>query len=129
MYEFEYQDGHTAALAANLISENLFAQVDEEGNRSVLFDEIVDVRTDGTQVLQQDAFVKTSSVTQRQVITTEGWEVNIKRKDGSTTWNKLKDIKDSYPVQLAEYAVENRVSFLMLPKIGRASCNIKKSNS
>ena len=23
---------------------------------------------------------------------------------------KLKDIKDSYPVQLAEYAVENRVS-------------------
>ena len=31
-------------------------------------------------------------------------------KDGSTTWNKLKDIKDSYPVQMAEYAVENRIS-------------------
>ena len=33
MYEVEYQDGHTGLLAANLIAENLFAQVDEEGNR------------------------------------------------------------------------------------------------
>ena len=97
-------------MAVNLIAENLFSQVDEEGNRSVLFDEIVDVRTDGTQVLQQYAFVTTSSGTQRQVITTKGWEINLKWKDGSTTWNKLKDIKDSYPVQPAEYAVENRVS-------------------
>ena len=48
MYEVEYQDGHTAALATNLIAENIFAQVDEEGNCSVLFDEIVHVRTDGT---------------------------------------------------------------------------------
>ena len=28
--------------------------------------------------------------------------------DGSTTWNKLKDIKDSYRVQMEEYTVENR---------------------
>ena len=95
MYEVDYQDSHTAVLAANLIAENLFSQVYEEGNRSVLFDEIVDVRTDGTQVLQQDAFVTMSIGTQRQVITTKGWEVNLKCKDGSTTWNKLKDIKYS----------------------------------
>ena len=95
MYEVEYQDGHTAALAVNLIAENIFAQVDGEGNRSVLFDDIVDVSTDGTHVLQQDAFVTTSSGTQRRVITTKGWEVNLKWKDGSTTWNKLKYIKDS----------------------------------
>ena len=29
MYEVEYQDGHAAALASNLIAENIFAQVDE----------------------------------------------------------------------------------------------------
>ena len=28
MCEVEYNDGHTASLAANLIAENLFAQVD-----------------------------------------------------------------------------------------------------
>ena len=110
MYEVKYQDGRTAALAANLIAENIFAQVDEEGNRSVLFDDIVDVRTYGTLLLQPDAFITTSSGTQHQVTTTKGWEVNLKWKDGSTTWKKLKDIKDSYPVQLVEYVVENRVS-------------------
>ena len=78
MYEVKYQDDHRAALAANLISEYLFAQVDEEGNRSLLFDEIVDVRTYRTQVLQQDAFVTTSSGMQRRVTTTKGWEVNVK---------------------------------------------------
>ena len=90
MYEFKYQDGHRASLAENVIAENIFAQVDEEDNRSVLFDKIVDVRIYGTQVLQQDAFVTTSSVTQRWVTTTKGWEVDLKRKGGSTTWNKLK---------------------------------------
>ena len=78
MYEVEYQDGHTAALSANLVAENLFAQVYEEGNRSVLFDEIVDVSTYGTQVLQQYTFVTTLSGTQRRVTTTKGWEVNLK---------------------------------------------------
>ena len=97
MYEIEYQDGHTEALAANLISGDLFTQVDQEGNRSVLFDEIVDVRIDGTYLLQQYEFVTMSSGTQRRVTTTKGWEINIKWKDGSTTWNKLEDIKDLYP--------------------------------
>ena len=78
MYEVESQDGHTAALEVNLIAENLFAKVYEEGSLSVLFDEIVYVRTDGTQVLQQDAFVTTSSGTQHRVTTTKGWGVNLK---------------------------------------------------
>ena len=94
MYEVEYQDCHTSILKANIIADNIFAQVDEEGNCSVLLDDIVDVRTDGTQVLQQDAFVTTSSGTQHRVTTTKGCEVNLKWKDRSTTWNKLKDIED-----------------------------------
>ena len=110
MYKVEYKDGHMAALVANLIAENLFAEVDKEGNRSVLFDDIVYVRTYGTQVLQQDTFVTTSSGTQHRVTTTKGWEVNLKWKEESTTCNILKDIKYSYPVQLEDYAVENRIS-------------------
>ena len=33
----------------------------------------------------------------------------VQWKDGSTTWSKLKDVKDSYPVQLAEFAVQNKL--------------------
>jgi hypothetical protein len=95
MYEVEYPDGHKASLAANAIAENMFAQVDDEGNRHVLFEEIEDHRTDGTKVKQQDAFLTTSNGNQRRTETTEGWEILIPWKDGSTTWVSMKDIKNS----------------------------------
>jgi hypothetical protein len=31
-------------------------------------------------------------------------------KDGSTTWVALRDMKNSYPVQLAEYATQRRIA-------------------
>ena len=46
MYEVECADGHKASMAANTIAINLFAQVDEDGNRHVLFNEITDHRSD-----------------------------------------------------------------------------------
>jgi hypothetical protein len=110
MYEVEYPDGHKASLAANAIAENMFAQVDDEGNRHVLFEEIVDHRTDGSEVKQQDAFIQTRSGTKRRKETTKGWEILVQWKDGSTTWVALKDMKNSYPVQLAEYAIHNRIA-------------------
>ena len=110
MYEVEFQDGHKASLAANVIAENLYAQIDDEGNRQVLFQEIVDNRTNGKQVLQQDAFIVNRSGTKRRRETTIGWELLVRWKDGSTTWVALKDLKESYPVQLAEYAVQSRLA-------------------
>jgi hypothetical protein len=110
IYEVEYPDGHKASLAANAIAENMFAQVDDEGNRHVLFQEIVDHRTDGSEVKQQDAFVLTRTGTKRRKETTQGWEILVQWKDGSVTWVTLKDMKNSYPVQLAEYATQRRIA-------------------
>jgi hypothetical protein len=110
MHEVEYPDGHKASLAANAIAENMFAQVDDEGNRHVLFDAITDHRTDGSKIKQQDAFVHTRSGTQRRKETTRGWEILVQWKDGSTTWIALKDMKNSNPVQLAEYATQRRIA-------------------
>ena len=42
VYEVEYQDVHKVSLDVNTIAENIFSQVDEEGNRLVLFYDIVD---------------------------------------------------------------------------------------
>ena len=110
IYEVEFQDGHRASLAANAIAENLFAQIDGEGHRQVLFEEIMDHRTNGKQVLQQDAFIVNRSGTRRRRETTIGWELLVRWKDSSTTWIALKDLKESYPVQLAEYAVNSRIA-------------------
>ena len=54
-YEVEYLDGYKASLAANVISKNLFEQVDEEGNRFVLFDWIVDHSVDNIKTMHQGA--------------------------------------------------------------------------
>ena len=40
IYEVEYSDGNRTSLAANVIAETLFAQVYDEGHRSVLLQEI-----------------------------------------------------------------------------------------
>ena len=107
IYEVEYCDGYVLAMASNVITENLFTQVDQEGNRFLLIKNITKTRTNGTKTLQQDAFVIIKSGTKRRKNKIEGWEVYIQWKDISTTWNKIKDIKDSYPLQMVGYAVNN----------------------
>ena len=37
-------------------------------------------------------------------------QILAKWKDGSTTWVSLRDMKYSYPVQTAEYAVQSQLS-------------------
>ena len=110
MYEVEYADGYKTSMAANTIAENLFAQVDEEGQRHVLFDEIIDHRVNQDAVKQQDAFIVNSKGIKRRKETTIGWEILVQWKDCSTTWVPLKDMKEAYPVQMAEYAVQARIS-------------------
>ena len=110
MYEVEHLDGERASLSANHIAENLFAQVDDEGNRQVLMKEIIDHRMNGQEVKHQDAFITTKTGTKRRRETAKGWEILIEWKDGSMNWVALKDVKESYPVQLAEFAISNCIA-------------------
>ena len=66
MYEVEYHDGYVAAMAANLITENLFTQVDQEGNIFVLIESIIDTRNGGSHALHKYAFVISKSGTKKK---------------------------------------------------------------
>ena len=57
MYKVKFMDGEKSSLLANYIAENLFAQIDDDGNCQVLLNEIIDHHTTGCQVMQQDAFI------------------------------------------------------------------------
>jgi hypothetical protein len=37
--------------------------------------------------------------------TTNGWHLCVEWKDGNTSWERLADLKESNPVEVAEYAV------------------------
>ena len=41
--------------------------------------------------------------------TTQGWKLCIEWKDGSTTWEPLKDLKEFNPIEVSEYAVANTI--------------------
>ena len=42
--------------------------------------------------------------------TTKGWQLLVQWKDRSTSWTPLKDLKESNPVEVAEYAVANKIA-------------------
>ena len=102
MYEVQYLDEEKALLATNNIAEILFAQIDGDGNHQVLMDGIIGHRSNEHVVKQQDAFLITKTGSKRRKETTKGWELLIRWKDSGKDWVALKDIKESYPVQVAE---------------------------
>ena len=101
VYEVEFLDGTKESLSANIIAENLLAQVDEEGHRQLLMDEIINHRKNADAIEKKDGLYVTRQGTKRHKVTTRGWELCVQWKDGSSNWVALKDLKHAYPVELA----------------------------
>lgn len=104
-YRVEFDDGEVTELAANVIAESMYAMCDDEGERILLLDSFVDFRKSDTALTVADQKFVDSRGTVQYKRSTRGWEICCQWKDGSTTWEKLKDLKECYPVQAAEYAV------------------------
>ena len=108
-YEVEFEDGHQAEYFANVLAENLFSQVDDEGREHLLIKEITGHRTNSNAVTTEDGYVTTKSGRRYPKKTTIGWELCVEFSDETTDWLPLKDLKESHPVQVAEYAESNRI--------------------
>ena len=88
----------------------MFSQVDSEGRSHLLLNEINDHRKDNSAVSKDDAFFVSRSGRRCRRRTTKGWELNVLWKDGASTWVPLRDLKESFPVQTAEYAIANKIA-------------------
>jgi hypothetical protein len=108
-YQVEFDDGDVLEYSANVIAENLYSSVDREGKRHVLLDSIIDHKTEANAMKKEDAFVELKGKRVRRM-TTQGWRMCVQWKDGSTSWENLKDLKESYPLQIADYAVTNSIA-------------------
>jgi hypothetical protein len=115
IYDVEFADGQMAELAANVIAQSMYAMCDAEGNQYLLLEGIVDHRKDDTAVERADMYVQRGSNRQLKK-TTKGWKLCVEWKDGSTSWERLANLKESNPVEVAEYATthgkENEPAFL-----------------
>ena len=108
-YLVEFPDGAELEYTANTIAENMWAQCDIDGNQWLLMEAIVDHRSDKTAVRKQDATIIVNGRKQ-QIKTTRGWELCVEWKDGTTTWQRLADMKESNPVKVAEYATAQGIN-------------------
>ncbi len=95
----------------NVIADNMYAQVDDEGNMFQLLSEIMDHRKDGTAINILDGMITSRNGNVKLKIMTIGWELLVMLKDQSMSWVPLKDLKVSNPVELAEYAVADEPAF------------------
>ena len=103
VYDVMFPDGSVSQYAANIIAENIYSQIDEAGYRYQLVECILDHKKDGRAVPKSEGYVisKNGNKTKRQ--TTKGWYFKVKWRDGTDSWVALKDLKESNPLQVAEY--------------------------
>ena len=60
-YEVEFTDGTHEKYQANVIAENMYAQVDDEGNEFLLLDKITDHRSDGSAIQIADGTIRSAN--------------------------------------------------------------------
>ena len=106
-YEIKFTDGLREKYTSNIIAENIFAQVDDEGHQFQIIDKITDHRKDNSAVPISDGMIRNANGMAKPKKSTRGWELLMQFKDGSIDWVKLKDLKALNLIKLAEYAVAN----------------------
>ena len=104
-YEVEFIYIATETITANIISITLLSQVDEEGHRQLLLDDIINYRKNGNAVHKYDAFVDNFTRIKQKNMIMKGWDICVRWKYGSTDWIVLRDIKQSYPIELAGFSL------------------------
>jgi hypothetical protein len=109
VYQVQLPDGHIEEFSANIIAECIYSQLDDEGRQYVLLDAIIDHRTTSDRLPEENLFQISTSGNIHHRRTTRGWQLCVLWKDNSTSWEPLKDMKEAYPIQVAEYAVSRGI--------------------
>jgi hypothetical protein len=104
-YTFTFDNGDETMVNVNLIAEAMYAQCDPNGNQYVLLDSIIDHRQLDAAIRQSDQKVVRPDGLTYLKRSTIVWEVCCQWKDGTTSWENLADLKESHPIETAEYAV------------------------
>ena len=110
VYEVKFDDGSVERYNANIIAEHIYSQVDGEGYGMTILDEIIDHKWDDSAILGEDeGFRNGPDGTRIPIETTKGWWLLAKLKDHTERWFKLKVLKESNPLEVAQYAVDNQL--------------------
>ena len=78
---------------ANVIAAQMYAQCDPDGNMYVMLDDLTDHHKQSKALSIKDQ--RATDIRGRNVMrrSTAGWQMFCQWKDGSTSWEKLCDLK------------------------------------
>jgi hypothetical protein len=109
VYDVEFPDGDVRQYSANIIAQNMYSQVDANGHSHTLLDSIIDFSKEKGAIEKDDMYIVTKSGQRRIRQSTNGWNLLVLWKDGSEQWVPLKLMKESHPVEVAEFSVSRGI--------------------
>ena len=105
----EFPDGAEMELSANKIVEAMITHCDIEGNQHLLLDCITDFKMNEhvVQLANKEVIIKGRKYLKKK---TKGWYLCCNWKDGTSTWERLANLKESNPIEIDEYDVAQDIS-------------------
>ncbi len=104
IYDVKFPDGAVREYRGNIIAQNVLEQIDNDGHMTMKLKRILDYRRDGSAVSKVNKYIQSSNGQLKLRKTTTGWKFLVEYTDGSQRWEWLKDLKETNPVDIAEFA-------------------------
>ena len=87
----------------------MFVHVNSEGFTTKILDQVQRHRKTDEAIDKSDGYTKDSKGRRSIKITTKGYDFLTKFRDGSESWIPLADLKEYNPLEIAEYAISNKL--------------------
>lgn len=108
-YTVQLTDGSEHEFAANIIAENIYAQVNNQGQHELCFKEITGHRIQPDYSAPSEPIPTRHGQNWKLPKTTKGVEIQVQFRDGTECWLPMSEVRNSNPVELAEYAVQTGI--------------------
>ena len=108
-YTVQFADGTYADYSANVLIENLHEHIDNYGSSHDIIKDITNHRFAEDTIPISKGIYTTEYGTKRRVITTKGCDLYIEWTNGTSSWLPLRDLKESDPIRVAEYATSREI--------------------
>lgn len=109
-YTVHLHDGSEREFSANMIAENLYSQVNEHGHHEMMFTEITGHRYTADHYAAAETMPTKHGRNWKMPKTTKGVQCRVAFKDGTECWLPMNEVRQSNPIELAEYAVQRGIA-------------------
>ena len=110
MYQVCCDGGNVKEYITNIISDNIYSQVDRKYMNQLNILEIVDQRICGTVVIGDKKLLNNSYYNRHRRNTTKIWDLLVMWNNSTSSWEQLEYLNGSNPEEVLDYAVVNKIT-------------------